>query len=310
MAKSDNDIWKIIGTIVLIFVIIWGYNNNKFSDIYNFFNPAAIVQPDSDEPVFSSCSQVCTQQGFSKSYSSTVCKEGESKVTYGYPNQAPLLTCCCYNEQTPSGTCVDSDGDNRDTPGNVKYGGETYMDKCLDVGQGVTEYICESGIVKAKNWACDYGEVCIQSRSGGYCKKSTPTWSPGDTVISGSGSGSLVGATNQISSIDLADYGITTDGNCRLGAQIQTSWSYANNYCTGIQGMEGVTWKLYDSNGLEYSRTDSVPVSLGVDLHPEEHILNWDGQTNWIGEVSKTLNLPNCIINYEYSVRIYIYDCI
>lgn len=205
--------------------------------------------------------------------------------------------------------CTDSDGDNRDVPGHVTYG-DVYTDKCLEVGQAITEYVCLNGVVSAKNEACDLGETCIQSRSGGYCKTSTPTWKPGDTVWTGSGGASTIGMFPQTSSIDLGDYGITADGNCRLGVQLQTSWHYANDNCVGLQGSQGVKWDFYDSSGLEYTRTDTVPVSLGVDLHPEEHILNWDGNTNWVASMTPSpFPLPLCSITYEYTARIYIYDC-
>jgi len=155
---------------------------------------------------------------------------------------------------------------------------------------------------------CD-GEECIQTRSGGKCNK-PKVWHPGDTVFEGSGGGTIAGGEIGFAELDLSDYGITTSGNCRLGAQIQTSWVYANDFCQGINGMEGLRWQFFDSAGLEYQRIDSVPVALGVDLHPETHILQWDGINKWKGIVSKTLYLPNCVISDTWSIKIYIYDCL
>jgi hypothetical protein len=309
--KNQKYIWIILA-IAGILLVLYGGTHGWFKFNFTINPPDVSVVPLPQNPVYNSCSSVCLAQGFSKSYPFiNSCQPGETKAVYGYPNQAPLLTCCCYNQETvtPGTTCTDSDGDNKDSPGHVTYG-NVYTDKCLDVGQAVTEYICENGALSSKNYACDYGEVCIQSRSGGYCKTSTPTWNPGDTVFQGSGNGVLVG-NNEFNSIDLSEYGITTGGNCLLGAQIQTSWSYANpNDCVGIPGAVGVEWQFHDSSGLEYVRLDPVPVSLGVDLHPTEHYLEWNGVTPWKGFMNKIPPiLPQCVINYEYSVRVYIYSC-
>jgi hypothetical protein len=309
MAKNDNQLIGIILVIGLIGIFAFGGNAGWFKG-GNIVQPPEDLTPTPNQPTYSICSQVCSSMSFSKSYSLIDnCKAGETKITYGYPNQAPLLICCCYNEPASS-TCIDSDGDNRDTVGHVTYAGDTFYDKCLAVGQGVTEYICLNGVATTKNWACDLGETCVQTRSGGHCVTSAPTWHAGDTVFQGSGSGSITGEEEVFGELDLSDYGITTDGNCRLGALIQTDWSYGNDFCMGIQGMESILWEFFDSNGLEYSRIDAVPVGLGVDLHPEEHILEWDGQTHWMGLMTKRLGLQNCVINYNYNIKIYIYDCL
>lgn len=311
MRKKDKKVlWYVgIGVIILALILIGG--ERGWFKIFAVTPQPEQVTP-SPQTLLTSCSQVCSGQGFSQGYSLiSNCNEGESKVVYGYVGQNPLLTCCCYN-QAPQETCVDSDGDNRDTVGHVTYAGESYYDKCLAVGQGVTEYICENNQVKSKNWACDYGEICMQTRSGGHCIPAPHVWHQGDTVFQGSGSGSLIGVSNQISSLNLADYGITTDGTCQLGAQISTSWSYANpSLCSGLMGTEGLKWDFFDSNGLEYSRLDAVPLGLGIDLSPANgHNLEWDGVHNWVGTVTKIPNiLPNCIINYEYQMRLYIYSC-
>jgi hypothetical protein len=301
--------WSIIAWIIGVILIVWAIYHMNININIPLQNQTLSVTPN-NQAVLSSCSQVCSQNGFSKYYNFiNVCQPGESKITYGYPNQAPILQCCCYNEVVSQSTCIDSDGDDKDTPGHVTFG-DVYTDKCLDVGQAVTEYICLNGAVSSKNYACDLGETCIQSRSGGYCKASTPVWHPGDVVFQGSGSGTISGADIGFAELDLSDYGISAGGTCRLGAQIQTDWNYVNPECTGLQGMEALKWEFYDSLGLEYTRIDPAPMSLNVDINPSNgHILEWDSINHWRGIVRKTLNLPNCIINDNWSIKIYIYDC-
>ena len=304
-------VWIAIAVLAVSVAVYGGYHDwFKFSINFNLPKEEALT-PNSQNAVYSSCSQVCSAQSFSESYSLIdSCKAGESKVTYGYPGQNPLLVCCCYNK--PAGpTCTDTDGgENKDVPGTVTYNGANrYMDSCFD-STTVYEYRCNADNTwQGGKISCDAGQTCLSSRSGGYCK--AKTWNIGDTVTEGNGAGTLVGDTIQVSSIDLSDYGINTGGNCQLGAQIQTSWNYANpNDCAGIPGTVGVKWDFYDSAGLEYSRLDPTPVALGVDLHPTQHYLDWDGHTNWRGLVSKVPNIfPQCIINYQYNVRIYIYSC-
>ena len=313
--KKDVQIWWILGAVLFV-ILIYGGSQGWFQFIINVSAPNQTLSlvPNSQEPIYNSCNDVCSSNGFSKFYSFfDTCKAGESKVTYGYPGQSPLLTCCCYNEAvTPTHTCTDTDnGENKDVPGTVTYDSvDRYMDRCEDATT-VYEYKCLSdGTWGGSRISCDAGETCLSSRSGGYCKASTPTWSPGDTVFEGSGSGVISSEFMQLSELDLSDYGLTAGGTCRLGAIIQTDWNYASPTCQGIQGTEGVVWKLFDSVGLEYQRLDAVPVGLSVDLSPANgHILEWDGTTKWVGIVSKTLNIPNCLISYNYNIKIYIYDC-
>jgi hypothetical protein len=304
----------VIGVVALI--LFWyGLTHGAFKSETNIYQENVSISPNQNNPVYNSCSQVCTYNGYANYYNFlTSCKAGESKITYGYPNQLPLLTCCCYNEQiTPPlvHNCSDSDhGENKDIPGTVTYDNTyRYMDYCFD-SKTVYEYRCNNDNTwQGGKISCDSGETCLSSHSGGYCK--ARSWNPGDTVFEQSGSGTISGEYMSLSELDLSDYGITTDGNCRLGAQIQTDWNYGNSFCTGIQGTEGITWKFFDSAGLEYIRVDSSPTSLGVDLSPVNgHTLEWDGITTWKGIVSKTINLPNCLINYNYNIKIYIYDCL
>lgn len=308
MAKKKDYTWAyVLGTVLLVMILILTFQNKIGTGNDETYS----LVP--GEAVLSSCQQICTSEGLSRFYDFVnSCNPGETKITYGFSGEDPLLICCCYNEQNtpPVSSCTDSDGGrDRYTPGIVSYNSEGYMDTCLEVGAALTEYWCEGNEVRSENLACDYGEECIQTRSGAYCNDIAPTWSPGDTVFEGSGNGIISGASGNIATLDLSDYGFTPDGTCRLGSQISTQWDYANEYCQGLQGAEGLEWKFYDSAGLEYSRIDPNPTGLGVDLHPEAHILNWDGHTDWRATVEKTIGLPDCEINYEYSIRVYIYDC-
>lgn len=314
MARKDNQIMWVIITFIAIAVFYYAGSQGFFkSDTFSALNQT----PSPNTPVYNSCNQVCTSNGFNKFYSFVdSCKEGEAKVTYGYVGQTPILTCCCYNEESAppatTGTCTETDGGNVDTvPGTTTArDGIARMDICTD-STHVQEYWCiadGSGDWQSGIHSCLSGQTCLSSRSGGYCR--TKTWNNGDTVLEGSGSGSLVGGEEAFGEIDLGDYGISTDGTCRLGAQIQTNWVYASPQCSGLQGFEAVIWKFYDSAGLEYERTDTSPTGLGVDLSPATgHNLQWDGINNWRGYMNKRLNIPGCVINYDYSIKIYIYDC-
>lgn len=312
--KKDNTIYWILGILAFLIILIYGGNHDWFKSSLAISQPTQITQePSKSQPVLNSCNALCSQEGFSTSKNSinddgADCDAGSVFYKYGYQNQAPLLKCCCWNDE-PQSICTDSDGESRDTPGHVTYDGLGYYDECL-VGSAVKEYICENGAVSSKNLACDYGEICEQTRSGGYCVSSSPTWSPGDTVWSGSGSQSVIGTSPITSSIDLTEYGLEPNGNCRLGVQFSSSWYYANDKCVGILGSQGARWDIYDSHGLEYTRLDPSPIGLGVDLHPESHIWDWDGQTDWVASMTPApLPLPECSITYEWEARIYIYDC-
>ena len=311
MAKKDYTLYWIIGIGIIVFV--YGGNAGWFKSNFSFTPAPEDLVPSPSQPVYSTCSQVCSTSGFSQAYPFVnFCKNSETKITYGYPNQAPLLVCCCYNEATPtpSGTCTETDGGNvPTTPGTTTADGVARTDVCLDE-TSLTEYWCLSdGTWQGGRHFCDPGQICIQSRSGGYCK--TQSWNTGDTVMSGSGTGTVIGGQQGYAEIDLSKYGLATGGNCQLGAQLSVNWIYANDRCVGIMGAQGMLWEFYDSLGLEYSRIDATPAAWTVDLHPRGHILNWDGHTVWRAIAKQNPgNTPDCIINYDYTVRVYIYECI
>jgi hypothetical protein len=212
---------------------------------------------------------------------------------------------CLTNQETLTvlgGNCVDSDGNDKYTPGNVKSGGVTYYDKCVDSTSAVTEYTCVDGSVVATNLACDYGQVCFETRSGGYCGKSGSN--VGDVVGGGSSSGIITGSDNLDVQFDLG--GITVGGNCRLGAKIHTEWDYANDKCSGIMGTQGLDWLFIDSQDVKWGATDTSPRIHDEDLCP----LVWDGINQWkLKAIPLSSNLPECQINYKYTVQIYVCEC-
>ena len=84
----------VLGVIILSITQSWFNKGTAAPETIITPEAASEVQP--SQIVLSSCSQVCSEQGFSKSYSKiTTCRAGESEITYGYIGQLPLLKCCC-----------------------------------------------------------------------------------------------------------------------------------------------------------------------------------------------------------------------
>lgn len=277
--------------------------------------PSLDLSQEQSQEKYDSCYDLCKANDFNSGYGSYTetaksCKSGETFATWGMPGEVKDLYCCCvpYSEKPVTSPCIDSDGGKMfNTGGKVTTALGNMYDTCQPNGMDLLEFYCENDVQKSTGIGCPNG--CIDSPSGDYCSPNK-IWHAGDTVFSGTGTGTLVG-TNSVGSLDLSEYGITVGGTCRLGAQIQTSWSYDNPVlCQGVWGVEGLKLDFYDSNGLEYTRTDPAPMALGVDLHPEAHILEWDGVNLWQGYLTRVPGvMQNCVINYEYSLRVYIYDC-
>ena len=201
-----------------------------------------------------------------------------------------------------AGDCVDSDGENKDTPGHTTFGGDTFYDRCFDVGEALTEYICVDGISVSKNLACDLGETCIQTRSGGHCV--TSGYDVGDVVGGGSDIGTITGDTGLSKEIDLSN--VAVGGQCHLGARIHTEWTYANNKCSGIMGQQGLEWIFADSENVKWNAVDTSPQVHDVDKCP----LVWDGVKNWkISAFPISSSLPECQLNYNYNVEVYVCEC-
>jgi hypothetical protein len=109
--------WSILISVIVILllsligIIVVGGKAGWFKFIINVPSQNISLTPNPQTPTYNSCSQVCSNQGYSKYYTFIdSCKAGESKVTYGYPNQASTLICCCYNIVTPpTPTCTETD---------------------------------------------------------------------------------------------------------------------------------------------------------------------------------------------------------
>lgn len=194
-----------------------------------------------------------------------------------------------------SGNCIDSDGDNRDVPGHVNgEDGLVYYDKCLSIGQGVTEYICLNNKVTSKDWACDYGEVCVETRSGGYCVPSTPSLQPGDVV----GTGSAIFNNLAPSSSNIFEINLNTEpGDNPICAEIEVAASLAVSAC--IPGYPTAKFEFYDSLSKRWEKSQAVDFSTYG--NPAVVPVSWNGQTPFKMIVS---NAGFCNINTNANVRI------
>lgn len=312
--KNKTNIAMILIFILFLVLFLLGLKFDWFGGITNIYISNDTDKGGTETPVednvFTTCTQLCVDKNYDYGKAGAnkdVCGVGEDFLEYGYPGEIPLLKCCCGNTVEP---CVDSDGGKiYNVGGNVRTSLGIMYDTCQPNGMDLLEMYCENGGQKSAGIGCPNG--CIEGASGDYCS-STHVWHPGDTVMEGSGAGDLIGVENGYAEIDLNDYGFTVGGTCRLGAQISTTWLYTNpTKCQGITGQkQGLKWEFYDSLGLEYTRTDLAPLGVGIDLHPESHILDWDGHTKWRAYAKPTVSiLPECILHYDYDIRIYIYDC-
>lgn len=209
--------------------------------------------------------------------------------------------------------CSDSDGRDRYSPGWVIADGTTYYDKCLDVGSAVTEYTCVDGSVFSENLACDYGEECISTRSGGYCQDIDTSWSPGDIVWSGSNSGSIQFASGvNLAVITPGELGFEAGGPCHLEVILQTDWNYVGGESAcSVQELNGVfyqqhlKWDFFDSAGLRYSRVDPYPRGVSETIYP----VNFDGINNWKLQITTLDNVQGCTINYDWSMTVKVAEC-
>lgn len=179
-----------------------------------------------------------------------------------------------------------------------------YYDNCESSSE-LTEYYCSNDRVSTRTFNCPPDYECLQTRSGGYCNP-PPQGTNGDIVGTGSGSGGITGGFVPAEVIDMDSLGLIP-GNCGLKMLLNTEWSYANpDSCQGIQGAEGLIWQVYDSNTLYWTRTDTSPTGLGTELNCG---MDYDGIHDWRIMVGKTLNIPNCNINYEYDYKIVLCNC-
>lgn len=204
---------------------------------------------------------------------------------------------------TTANLCVDSDeGMSYYMPGytldqdNIKS-----YDKCED-NVLLKEYYCSNGKVLDKLFACPLGYECFQTRSGGYCDP-LPSNTDGDLL----GGESESGAVDDIVNVWEIDMDTIGSGNCQLGATLTTSWDYGDQAtCSNYQNIEGVAWDFYDSSGLQYTRVDTFPLSLGVDLGCG---FDYDGETPWLVQMTKTQGFIDCPIEFEWELRIVACNC-
>lgn len=100
--KNSKMLYIIIGIVVIIFLM-----KGKKEAVEN--GGEVSLEPTIEEVLTTlpTCSDLCNRYDMSGSYESTTCRIGELRLSYGYPNEAPLLVCCCY--ETVDG--VDTDGD-------------------------------------------------------------------------------------------------------------------------------------------------------------------------------------------------------
>lgn len=311
--KKDYTTTYIFVAIALI--LLYGASQGWFK------STLSIPLPNQETPVtpknnvvYSSCSQVCSNQGYNKGYSSSDCKVGESKVTYGYTGQSPILTCCCYNEDsTTTGDCFDSDGGLvKDISGYVTQDGDTIYDTCSDDYSSVYEYGCTSGgEAYGEIINCGLGKVCADYGIGALCIEQTSGgWSPGDTIHQEGGTSSITAGTVTIKYFDLEDYGFLPGGNCHPEVYIATNWDYSDDdVCMGMIAQQGVVWKFYDSSSSvvpRWTRTDTAPVNIEAGpIYP----VSWDGSTRWKFTIGTLYSIPGCNVVYDWSIKIKIAEC-
>lgn len=227
-----------------------------------------------------------------------VCDKGNGN--FCRTNDAEVVVEAC------DGDCTDSDGNDRDTPGHVTIMSMSYYDKCLDVGSAVTEYTCVDGTLHSENLACDYGEVCVDTRSGGYCTTIDDSGEVGHEYPPTHEGGTMTGDAGGSFYIDMNGIEVVPGGNCRLGAKIDTTWSMEGSCNVEIGGFsQGLEWVFSDSDSIEWSYADAYPQSRHEDLCPVEY----DGITPWKMGVYPMYNLENCVITYEFQVIPYICEC-
>ena len=198
--------------------------------------------------------------------------------------------------------CVDSDGDDIFTAGHVDALGTTYYDKCIDE-DSVTEFICgDVSVVEGNSRDCNPGQICFETRSGGYCMDITDEgYEVGDDVGSGtSGSGS--GGFGDDDSINVITMDWTTGGSFVLGAKITRSWNYVDPNCEpALPQQFPMEWSLYDSNGMAWQQYDYFPVSNVVDyVCPVTY--HEDAPWKFVVKVG----IQDCEVEYSWNVQPYV----
>lgn len=223
---------------------------------------------------------------------------------------------CISNEQvltcSSSPDCVDSDGDDRYTPGHVTTSDDTVYDVCSADNTQVLEYYCDDTLgLQGHYLNCDADQSCYSTRSGGYCRDSdSGGWSPGDEVYGGSGDSGISGGTLPVAVIDLNDYGFIPGGTCSLKVRLHSYWDYSDPaVCQGYVAAQALKWTFYDSTGLIWERTDLAPPSNLDQIIVPLPTPIWDGQNDWKLMVTAIYQIPGCNVYYHYDLKIIIDDC-
>ena len=129
-----------------------------------------------------------------------------------------------------------------------------------------------------------------------------PPYNVGDSVGGGSGSGSTSGSESV--TFDLSS--IPVGGDCYLGAKIYIEWDYEDeSKCYTMNDQQGVSWAFTDSSSIAWESHDPHPQTHIVDLCP----LHWSGNHNWGLFMDPYFEMPDCKINYNYNVDIYVCEC-
>jgi len=201
--------------------------------------------------------------------------------------------------------CTDTDGGKiKNVAGHVTttYWPMSYYDDCIDEFS-VREYFCDGNILSEEIIDCDDGYECTETRSGDYCMKLIG-YSEGETILSESDDGVLGEGVNQLQNpIEMDD--IITGGDCNLGVKIDVWWDYVEeSACSNIQGFEQMAFYFYDSNtGM------ALDVPRNVQKHFDYCPKYYDGMTDWMFVMQKTMNIFSCKIDYDYTVEVYACNC-
>lgn len=196
---------------------------------------------------------------------------------------------------------------------------QQFADVNLDASGGfeTTQAVSSVGSAKFGAICCDADAQCkvsnIVALTVNPCTTTTippttttiPGWHVGDVVGSESGSGSVTGTQGLTGYIDLSS--IELGGDCYLGARIHTSWDYESlGACYNDGGIpQGFEWVFVDSSNIKWSYADASPQAHNVELCP----LNWDGKTAWKLSAWPFYDIPGCVIDYSYSIEVFVCEC-
>lgn len=108
------------------------------------------VVPDSPSAQFSSCDPLCKANSYTSGYAKVGdCKAGEYILTYGYPGQPPLLTCCCSGALSPD---EEDDADEAGNPDECGFHGLFIESQCN--GECPAGTTCEYYLIRNQLPAC------------------------------------------------------------------------------------------------------------------------------------------------------------